>query len=280
MGYFMNSQFLPKSLTSGTGDRRYTVDRQFGITHTGMHWHDCIEIVYVEKGEMRVFFNNKWNELKCGNMVFVPPGRIHYMHCDNPDTIKTVIGISKNLICDASEKGSLLPFETEKITEHCFITGDDEVKNYINNLNALDNSDISSLLAQAEILKLYAYVYKKWLLLGLFHIKTEKCPIASKIINILENEFENPPTAELMARRLNISYSYMCSLLSKNLGTSYISLVNSIRCENAKKLLLTTDKSITDIALECGFCDTSYFVKIFKKLSGTTPLKFKRENLL
>lgn len=276
----MKSQFLPKSLNSGTGDRRYTIDRQFGITHTGMHWHDCIEIVYVEKGDMRVFFNSKWNELRSGNMIFVPPGRIHYMHCDNPNTIKTVIGISRNLICDASEKGILLPFETNKINEHCFISGNDEIRGYIDTLNSLDESDTASLLAQAEILKLYAYIYKNWLSRGLCFIKAEKNPITSNVINILEDEFENPPTAEDMATRLNISYSYMCSLLSKNLGTSYIALVNSIRCENAKKLLLTTSKSITDIGLECGFCDTSYFVKIFKRLSGTTPLKFRNENLV
>ena len=45
----MQASFLPKKL-NGFGTRKYFVDHQAGSFNTEMHWHDCIEIIYVEKG--------------------------------------------------------------------------------------------------------------------------------------------------------------------------------------------------------------------------------------
>lgn len=117
----MKAEFLPKSL-DGIGTRKYIVDHQTGRSNTDMHWHDCIEIVYVEKGYMRIFLNNKWHEMVEGDLVFVPPQRLHFMICDNNETIKTVIGISNSIICDidADEQNVLLPFKTVGLTSIVF----------------------------------------------------------------------------------------------------------------------------------------------------------------
>ena len=92
-----------------------------------------------------------------------------------------------------------------------------------------------------------------------------------EIVHFLKRNFAVAPGAEQMAKRLGISYSYMCRILSDNLGTGYCSLLNSVRIENAKKLLLSTDKNITEIGFDCGFGDSSYFIKMFKKTVGVTP---------
>src|SRR5262249_15626174 len=48
------------------------------------------------------------------------------------------------------------------------------------------------------------------------------------------------------------------------------------RIERAKQLLLSPDASITRIALEVGFCETSSFSAAFRKLTGLSPTAFKR----
>jgi hypothetical protein len=56
---------------------------------------------------------------------------------------------------------------------------------------------------------------------------------------------------------------------------------NALKLEDSKTLLLTTDYSITDIALDLGFSDTSYFISLFKKKYGISPLNIVGElNLL
>jgi YesN/AraC family two-component response regulator len=49
-----------------------------------------------------------------------------------------------------------------------------------------------------------------------------------------------------------------------------------MRVNHAQKLLTNTTQSCTDIAYEVGFNDQSYFIKHFKRLTGTTPMRFRR----
>lgn len=272
----MDASFLPK-LLDGIGTRKYNVFYQTGSSRTEMHWHDCIEMVYVEKGHMRIFLNNEWHEVVAGDLVFVPPQRIHYMICDNDETIKTVIGVSDSIICDtdAQEEDVLLPFRTNIINDHCFFKDNGELAPMINKLNSYNDSYVERLLAQAVILKIYAYVYKEWLNRNITFIEPVKDKYIIEIVQILKNDYLNAPSAGEMAKRIGLSYSHMHRLLSEKLCTSYNELLNSIRIENAQKMLLTTDKSITEIGLDCGFCTSSYFVKMFKKSIGITPTKYR-----
>ena len=88
-----------------------------------------------------------------------------------------------------------------------------------------------------------------------------------------------PITATGIANRLNISYSHMANLLRWELGCSFGDLLLRKRVDDAKRLLLTTDLSITEIALNTGFTDSSYFIRKFSHLVGITPLKYRTENL-
>jgi len=210
-------------------------------------------------------------------MVFVPPQRIHFMICDNDETAKTVIGISKRLICDedTEEESILLPFETDMIDDHCFFKDNGEIAPIIERLNSAEDTYIGRILVQSEILKIYAYIYNEWMKEGLSFIDKVSDSTVFNVVHILENEYMSAPSAYEMAQRLNISYSNMAKTISAKLGTSYNSLLNSIRMENAKKMLLSTDKNITEIGLDCGFCDSSYFIKLFRKNVGVTPSKYR-----
>ena len=53
-------------------------------------------------------------------------------------------------------------------------------------------------------------------------------------------------------------------------------LIYQMRVTQAQKLLTSTSQSCTDIAYAVGFNDQSYFIKHFKRLTGTTPLRFRR----
>ncbi len=272
----MLAEFLPKPL-DGIGSRKFVVDRQSGKNFTDIHWHDCIEIIYLERGSLRVFFNNKWHSMSAGDMVLLPPHRVHCVQCDDENAQKTVVGISKELICDSNitEQCVILPFETDAIKDYCFFKDDGQFSEIFKNLNCTEDSYYKNLIMQAEILRLYACIYADWQKRGLFFIE----PIADKtvyeIINILEQNYSQAPSAYEMARHMNMSYSNMSKILNARLGTNYNSLLTSIRIENAKKLLLSTDRSITQICFDCGFQSSSYFVKTFRQKTGVTPLKFR-----
>lgn len=276
----MKALFLPKSL-DGIGSRKYVIDIQHGQTHTDAHWHNCIEIVYVECGKIEVFLNNKWQYMSAGDLVFLPPHRIHCIHCNDDNAVKTVIGLSKELVCDrnTNEEYVIFPFETDWVNEHCFFSDNGGFDRIFKNLCKNENSYYENLLNQAEILKLYAFIYKEWQNKGLISVEPIIDKTAYKIINILEKEYASAPTPYEMAKKLNMSYSNMSRILNIKLGTNYNALLNSIRTENAKKLLVSTDKSITDICFDCGFQNSSYFIKTFKSKVGVTPYQYRIRTL-
>ena len=67
-------------------------------------------------------------------------------------------------------------------------------------------------------------------------------------------------------------------LFQKLMRMSPSAYVTQVRINAAKALLRTTDKRISDIAVETGFCDHSHFIKAFRAATGQTPNEFRRSH--
>lgn len=78
-----------------------------------------------------------------------------------------------------------------------------------------------------------------------------------------------------VAEQVKLSPNYLSSLFHKVVGMSFRQYLSGVRVEESKRLLLSTDYSITDIAIAMGFPDQSYYCKVFKNITGTTPGKFR-----
>lgn len=78
-----------------------------------------------------------------------------------------------------------------------------------------------------------------------------------------------------VADYVGLSPGYFSTLFREALGISFREHLNRVRVEESKQLLLSTDYSLADIAIAIGFPDQSYFCKIFKKIVGLTPGKFR-----
>lgn len=93
---------------------------------------------------------------------------------------------------------------------------------------------------------------------------------------LLEHLAEELDAASI-ARHLGISRSKLYLTCEKYLGTGIAGYVRSLRVEKAKELLRETNKSLAEIANAVGFQDYNYFCKIFKRLTGTSPGKYRRQ---
>lgn len=213
-------------------------------------------------------------------MILLPPGRIHCTKCDDPTAEKIVVGIDERMIADEQdeERGLLLPLLSSGIEQYCIFRnlkagGADW---YLRNLSKINRaSPVAGLRSWAEIMQLYAWLYERWMEWGFVGPEPVRGGMVLKIQNRLRKDFVNAPTAKEMAAALNVSYSYMCRVLRETLRMNYCDLLNHARVEGARKLLLTTEKSITEIGLDCGFCDAAYFIKIFKRFTGETPRRYR-----
>lgn len=91
------------------------------------------------------------------------------------------------------------------------------------------------------------------------------------------NEYHTNITLSHLAKHFNRSKSYISHLFKKENGMTIRAYCNKLKLEDARKLLLKTDIPVTEIALDAGFNDTSYFIYLFKKRFGISPLQYKKQ---
>jgi AraC-like DNA-binding protein len=78
---------------------------------------------------------------------------------------------------------------------------------------------------------------------------------------------------------LNMSYSYFSRYFKSLIGKTFSEYLTYVRITEAEKMLLTTDLNITEVALESGYSNSSYFIAQFRVMKGMSPRQFKKKVL-
>lgn len=96
-----------------------------------------------------------------------------------------------------------------------------------------------------------------------------------KITTYIKENLTKRITLEEAAAQVFLSKSYFCRILKSELGYTFTEYVNRLRIERSKAMLLSSRMPISEISLEVGFEDQSYFSRIFKKQTGSSPGKYR-----
>lgn len=100
--------------------------------------------------------------------------------------------------------------------------------------------------------------------------------VAEKIKKFIDENLGEPLTAEDICKSLFIGRRELYSVFRSSFNTSVKQYVLDKKISRAKTLLISTDYSITEISERCGFSDYNNFIQRFKKMTGTTPLQYRR----
>ena len=100
-----------------------------------------------------------------------------------------------------------------------------------------------------------------------------------KIMDEIKEHYTENITLTGLAEKYSISVSYLSELLKEHLQLSFSEYISSKRIQKAKELLADDSLSIEQIADQTGYNDYFYFTKVFKKNTGISPSKY-RKNLL
>ena len=80
-----------------------------------------------------------------------------------------------------------------------------------------------------------------------------------------------------VAYAVHISSSYLTKLLRQHYGCGFSDFLTRIRMEQAVRLLNDPEIAIQDVATQCGFSWPSYFIRIFRKSFGVTPMEYRAQ---
>ncbi len=243
-----------------------------------MHTHEFYEIFVVATGKAIHMVNGTITTIKLGDMILIRPSDVHYYdfyksedfsmfnfsfteHLFN--TISLLFPKSKvdELI------NSYLPI-TVKITPF-------EISEIMKVMTALDQSTESDENVRSKFRGYLAYLIGTYFTVN--HENTTNKHVPSWLSNTVEEmkKIENlsiglPKMIELS----NVTQEHLSRELKKYYDTTPTEFINKQRLVYSIFLLDSTDKSVTNIAYECGFNNLSYFYKIFKEKYKITPHKF------
>jgi AraC-like DNA-binding protein len=252
------------------------------------HWHNDIEIVYVFEGSIRMGINSETRVLETGDMAICSSGDIHYY--DSKDSSSKIMLIIFNPSLIGFPGGWPLNVRlTSPFIENRFATRSEEKETDINNR-------LSAIMLELMHEYKHKLNYHEQIIIGLLHewsglilrhipldkINPQKdkrritnMKIMQEVLEYLDVNYMHPITLADAAHQANMSLFYFSRFFKSISGMSYIAYLSNIRVNQAEQLLLTTDKTILDIALECGFTNIRTFNRVFKQIKQRTPSELR-----
>lgn len=103
-----------------------------------------------------------------------------------------------------------------------------------------------------------------------------KFSVLQPAFDYLEENISQNITQKQAAKVCNLSQSYFSRLFFQKTGENFSQYLSRKKIEMARELLKETDKSIVQISEEIGFNTPGYFIKVFKKAEGITPLQYRK----
>lgn len=97
-----------------------------------------------------------------------------------------------------------------------------------------------------------------------------------RMVCYITANFQEPLTVAKIASTVNLHPNYAMQLFRTYTGRTIVSYLNQYRIAHAQQLLLTTDKSVIDIAYESGFNSLSRFYAVFRKTCRLSPARYRQ----
>ena len=176
-----------------------------------------------------------------------------------PDSLrdrKNYLIILKTLLRKAAEHGNVHPLHIHRLTS--------KYSKRIEETRSLKES----LQLQENMIRDYCILVNK-------HSLSHYSYYVGKAITIINYDLTADLSLHSISSQLNVNSSYLSNLFHKECNCTLTEYVNRKRITHAVSMLKNTDKLIQDIASDCGFQDTTYFIRLFKKQFGCTPLQYR-----
>lgn len=263
--------------TEGFPMAYYSVDENHPRYLMMHHWHPEAELLLLRKGILRLTLEDKTLRLTEGQFVLIPSGAVHsgipeeaHYECvvfDGNVLSSVLQGSTKKKAAEALSRPRTgnTPPSLSRLTE-CLARKE-------GGYQAEALSFLFSLLTEWIRTPLAAATSRQWTELR----KSRLIPF-EKAVLFLQEHYREPITLKELSEAAGLSENYFGEYFKNVTGKTPFQYLNEYRIERAAEQLRETDLSVTEISLECGFNDLSYFIKTFRKAYGISPNRYRAGN--
>lgn len=102
-------------------------------------------------------------------------------------------------------------------------------------------------------------------------------PVTLEVVRYLRAHYAEPFTVRGLAQQVGVSPNYLSRMFNDEVGESIPEYVTKVRLEHARRLLESTDESVTTISERVGFGSAKYFAQVFRRATGLTPTRYREQ---
>ena len=258
----------------------YYVDERHPRYQMRMHWHRETELIRVRRGALKLYVEDASVTLRPGDLAVVGEGVLHGGDAENSvyecivldpyallmyiepckNAMKTVIGRTLYLENDTISADAPFAGAVERLCDAVRqgVEGDElcivgALYETFGHLVRHADAEIRTGTARAGV-------------------KAEQLKPA---LEYIEKNYGCHISLETLARQTGLSPKYFCRCFRAIIHRSPVDYLNHYRIECASYLLTTSDMTVAEIAQRCGFNDSSFFIKQFRRYKNTTPHKYR-----
>lgn len=250
------------------------------------HWHEEIQFVYVLKGSVHLKIYHEEIKLMEGDSIFLNCSVLHRITGDEGCHYHSYIIPPKML---SFFPGSIMETNVKNITNnpsfthYILLSSVPENQKFFKILKDLDELYFERPAVKYPEYCLSAKLVQMWLeFLNL--IPTVPSQLHSKnytririLVSFIHTNYSQPISSGDIAASAHISQTECVRCFQTCLGESPYQYLIKYRLHMSTSLLVSTDKSITEIAMHVGFHSTSSYIRYFKKNYEMTPAQYRRK---
>ena len=250
-----------------------------------VHWHDEFEIIYVKSGFLTVSISGENYIGKSGDAFVVSPGNLHFMgsQTGNVDYFTFLFplkyisfrtdDILDDKLLEPLNSGHLIisPEIEDTVKEQC----EQLVEIYGVKKEESQSKITAQIKTKIILLQFILELWKKG-----FIVENDtggKNTVEKEMVSYIQQNFTGKILLKEFGEQFHLSEKYISRYFKEHFHITISQYVTYLRLEHAKQLLQDTDIPVTEVAMQSGYQNVSYFIRSFKKTYGMSPLKYRNK---
>ncbi len=243
-----------------------------------LHSHQHYELYFLLEGTRQIFLENSFFEMNANTFIVFPPncphktegGAFTRINLNLPARLLT--DSQKKFLNNISEKAIMLDERNRSLivsllNEACYIQSKHKNNAEIYLKPFAETIVTLILLQKHDFIKIEEQVKNS----------QHKNPVEIlKVVHFINTNYNRPITLNMLSEKYFVSIPILCRTFKESTNYTIGEYLLKVRLDNAKFLLLNTNKSIDDIAEACGFSSANYFSLMFKRKIGISPLNYRK----
>ena len=254
----------------------YPVDQRHPRYRMPMHWHREAELIRIREGALNLYIDEREIHARAGDLMLIGEGVLHGGEPEDCEYECIVFDTALLLGVEACKRGLKGLLSHSLFLQHAVIGGDVELSGAVERLyghcgRGIAGDELSVMGALYEVFGTLVAKNYDARMEKVSDRFVQKSAQLKPALEYIETHYGQGITLDALARQTGMSPKYFCRFFKTITHRSPIDYVNYYRVECAAHFLAATDMTVAEIAQHCGFNDSSFFIKQFRKYKGVTP---------